>query len=187
MGLARLNVWVSDVADPCGTFKGGGTMTILDCDGVLAWPCGRFLNPDGKWEPVPGGEYRGLPFRCGHLEVELPPGCYWVTAGYVGQPGGGFIHFNYTTHVGIVQVGCDETACVKLYNPTIRLCWNWFFAGLKALSAVRGSGITAAQVRQVEEVGRRVLAKAPVLPMEETLEQVLDELVKPPKRQQRQR
>ena len=45
----------------------------------------RFLNPDGKWEPVPGGEYRSLPFRCGHLEVELPPGCYWVTAGYVGQ------------------------------------------------------------------------------------------------------
>ncbi len=183
MGLARMNIWVSDVADPCGTFKGGGTMTILDCKGVLEWPCGRFLSPDGKWVPVPGGAYRDLPFRCGHLEVELPPGCYWVTAGYVGHPVGGFIHFNYTTHVGIVEVSCDETACVKLYNPTLRLCWDWFHAGLRAVAGTRGAGITAAQVREVENVVGGVLKDVPTQPIEETLEKVLADLVGSAKKQ----
>lgn len=183
MGVARLNIWVSDVADPCGTFKGGGTMTILDCDGVLEWPCGRFRDPAGNWKPVPGGAYRDLPFRCGHLEVELPPGCYWVTAGYVGGPWAGIIHFNYTTHVGIVQVTCGDTACVKLYNPTLRLCWDWFFAGLRAVAGVRGAGITAAQVREVQRVVEGVLTKVPTLPIEETLEKVLADMVAAAKKQ----
>jgi hypothetical protein len=179
VGLARLNVWVSDVADPCGTFKGAGTMTILDCHGVLEWPCGRFLTPDGKWVPVPGGAYHDLPFRCGHLEVELPPGCYWVVAGYVGPPIGGSIHFNYTTHVGIVEVGCDETACVKLFNPTIRLCWDWFHAGLRVLAAAGGRrGITAGQLKEIENVVGGVLKDVPTLPIEETVEQIFDSLVK---------
>ena len=61
MGLSKLNIWVSDVADPCGTWPGGGYMTIFDCKGILKWPCGRYLNPDGKWEDVPNGVYKDLP------------------------------------------------------------------------------------------------------------------------------
>ncbi len=38
MGVGRLNVWVSDVADACGTWSGAGRMTIFDCDGILRWP-----------------------------------------------------------------------------------------------------------------------------------------------------
>jgi hypothetical protein len=182
MGLARMNIWLSDVADPCGTFKGSGRMTVLDCKGVLEWPCGRFLDPDGKWQPVPGGAYHDLPFRCGHLEVEVPPGCYWVTAGYVGPPVGGIVHFNGTTHVGIVEVGCDETACVKLYNPTLRLCWDWFLVGLRTLAGARGTGITAAQVREVENVVGGILKEVPTLPIEETMERVLGELTASPKK-----
>src|SRR5579859_3428216 len=125
MGIAKLNVWVSDVADACGTWPGNGGITILDCKGILEWPCGRYLDPTGEWRLVPNGKYENLPFRCGHLEVELPPGCYWAIAGYV-SPGAGFIHLNYTTHVGIAEVGCDQTACIKLFNPSVRLCWNWF-------------------------------------------------------------
>ncbi len=152
MGTGRLNVWVSDVADPCGTFNGSGRMTIFDCEGILQWPCGRFLAPNGQWQPVPNGIYRNLPFRCGHLEVELPPSCYWVIAGSV-SPAPGFIHLNYTTHVGIVQVGCNETACVKLYNPTLRLCWNWFLAGLRILSTAHPqAGIDPEEVEKLQNI-----------------------------------
>ncbi len=134
MGLGKLNIWLSEVADPCAIFDGEGEMTILDCNGVLRWPCGRFLHPSGDWEMVPNGEYLNLPFRCGHLEVMVPPGCYWVVAGNVRPKGGGEIHFNETSHVGIVHVGCDQTACVKIFNPSRWLCWHWFKAGLKNLA-----------------------------------------------------
>jgi hypothetical protein len=169
MGLAKLNIWVSEVADPCGTWSGTGAMTILDCKGILAWPCGRYLNPDGKWQAVPNGNYRNLPFRCGHLEVELPPGCYWVIAGNI-TPIGGYIHLNYTTHVGIVEVGCNQDACVKLFNPSVRLCWNWFNAGLRVLAANKKTGIDAKQVEAVQRAVETLLKDAPRLPIEQVID-----------------
>ena len=175
MAMAKLNIWVSDVGDPCGTWDGGGTMTIFDCKGILEWPCGRYLNPDGKWAPVPGGFYKDLPFRCGHLEVEVPPGCYWVIAGYVSP--GHFIHLNYTTHVGIVQVGCDETACVKIYNPTIRLCWDWFRVGLRVLAESGQARIAPERVNELEKNVEEMLRDAPHLPIEATIEGVFADLV----------
>lgn len=135
-------------------------MTVLDCKGILEWPCGRYLGPEGNWVPVPNGLYANLPFTCGHLEVEVPPGCYWVIAGYVSK-NPGFIHLNYTTHVGIVEVGCDQTACVKLYNPTLRLCWNWFLVGLRMLSQ-RGQ-LHPEQVAEAEKVVERLLQQVHVL------------------------
>lgn len=168
MGLAKLNIWVSDVADPCGTWKGTGSMSVLDCKGILDWPCGRYLNPDGKWQPVPNGKYQNLPFKCGHLEVELPPGCYWVIAGYTGvNPG--FIHLNGTTHVGIVEVGCDQDACVKLFNPTARLCWNWFKAGLQFLAATPKGGVDQKRIDELEKNVEALLKDAPRLPIEEVI------------------
>src|SRR4030066_2032834 len=110
MGIAKINIWLSGVADPCGTLKGDEKVTVFDCKGILEWSCGRYML-GGRWVPVPGGKYFNLPAKCGHLEVEVPPGCYWITAGGV-YPSPGLLHFNYATHVGIVQVGCDETACV---------------------------------------------------------------------------
>jgi hypothetical protein len=83
MGVGRLNIWISDVADACGTSTLSGRATIFDCDGILAWPCGRFRTSGTDWQIVPQGTYRNLPFRCGHLEAEVPPGCYWVVAGSV--------------------------------------------------------------------------------------------------------
>jgi hypothetical protein len=177
MGVARLNIWVSDVADPCGTFKGSGQMSILDCKGVLEWPCGRFADPEGQWRPVPNGQYHDLPFRCGHLEVEVPPGCYWAVAGYVGPPIGHGIHLNGTTHVGIAEVACGQTACVKLFNPTLRLCWDWFLVGLRA-AAVGGHEpvIQEEQIREIEERGNEILKAVGAAPIEETVESVLADL-----------
>jgi hypothetical protein len=176
MGMGKLNIWVSDVADPCGTWSGEGYMTILDCKGVLAWPCGHWLAPDGTWQPVPRGEYRDLKFVCGHLEVEVPPGCYWVVCG--GVYGQHPLHFNYTTHVGIVQVGCDETACVKLYNPSLRLCWDWFLVGLRGNAVLNPAALDPGRVDDLEKQVNAMLERAPRLRHEAVIEQVFEELLK---------
>lgn len=175
MGIGRLNIWVSDVADACGTWRGSGRVTIFDCDGILSWPCGRFRTEGTDWQPVPNGFYRNLPFRCGHLEAELPPGCYWVIAGNV-SPGAHHIHLNYTTHVGIVQVGCDQHACVKLYNPSIRLCWNWFRIALQ-IEAAKGR-MDREAVGEVEKlVEGRLLEGVPRNVTEGLVEEYFGELV----------
>jgi hypothetical protein len=185
MGVGILNIWVSEVADPCGTYKGGtaeggGGITVLDCKGVLEWPCGRFRTPEGEWVPVPGGQYLNLPFECGHLDVEVPPGCYWAIADWT-TPMPGYIHFNYGTHVGITEVGCDQTACVKLYNPSIRQCWDWFLLGLRMI-AIHG----AADPNRVEEVASIVegelLAGAPRLPVERVLQRRFEDIVQAARR-----
>lgn len=177
MGLAKLNIWVSDVADPCGTWKEEGRMTVLDCKGVLSWPCGRYLAPGGKWLPVPNGTYKDLPFKCGHLEVELPPGCYWVVAGFV-LLHKEYIHFNKTTHVGIVEVGCNEDACVKLFNPTVRLCWRWLLVGLQILAATPQAKINANAVNAIEKSVEDLLRDVPRLPIEGVIEDHFRDLVK---------
>lgn len=176
MGVGRLNVWVSDVADPCGTWPEGGAMTILDCKGILVWPCGRFRTEGTDWKKVPNGRYHNLPFRCGHLEAELPPGCYWVVVGAV-YPKKGYIHFNKTTHVGIAQVGCDQSACVKLYNPSLWLCWKWFRTGLHALAEAGDDLVDPEEIRRLENrVERRILRKIPPDPKDEIFEEILADL-----------
>jgi hypothetical protein len=176
MGVAKLNIFVSDVADPCGTWNGGGRMTIFDCKGILNWPCGRYRAPDGTWQPVPNGHYENLPFRCGHLEVEVPPGCYWAVAGYA-SPGPKWIHLNYTTHVGIVGVRCDETACVKLYNPTVRLCWDWFWIGLRMLTLPRSEPpLDPEKVKRLEELANDLLREIPAHPIEAVIERTFDSI-----------
>lgn len=183
MSTAHLDIWVSDVADPCGTWRGEGQITIFDCKGVLEWPCGRIRDVEGEWQRVPNGAYRNLRFACGHLEAEVPPGCYWVIAGYASAPGPR-IHLNYTTHVGIVQANCGETACVKLYNPTLRLCWDWFLSGLRVLAARGQGGIDTARVEELEGMVDELLREAPRLPIERVLEREFEDLAELAKREQ---
>ena len=155
-------------------------MTILDCEGILYWPCGRYLAPDDTWQPVPGGQYRNLPFKCGCLEVELPPGCYWVIAGHI-TPSQSRIHLNYTTHVGIVQVGCGEAACVKLFNPSLRLCWNWFRIGLRMNAIPRSPApVDPEKVKQIENLVEELMHEldTPMLPVEKTIDAVFEEIFK---------
>jgi hypothetical protein len=176
VGVARLNIWLSGVGNPCSTFNGKGRITVLDCHGILVWPCGRYLDARGRWEPVPHGRYHNLPFRCGHLEVEVPPGCYWVVSGGV-WPAERGIHFNNTTHVGIIEVSCDQTACVKLFNPTLRLCWDWFLVGLRVAAAGgEGPEIARDRVDELERLAEAILEPVERAPIEETAERVLAEL-----------
>jgi len=81
MSLGRLNVFVSELDHGCKVDSRTWFVTIYDCDGrVFEW-CGR--------------RYVAIPARCGHLEIELPPGCYTLLAAWSFAVGpGGIIYEN---------------------------------------------------------------------------------------------
>ena len=168
MGVGKINIWVSDVDNACGIWDGSGIITVFDCKGILTWPCGRYQEPNGNWVPVPNGEYKNLPFRCGRLEVEVPPGTYWVTAGSV-TANDNFIHLNYATHVGIARVDCSEPTCVTLFNPSVRLCWNWFLIGARMIALSGKTKITTDKVEELARLGEDLLKDAPHLQIEKNL------------------
>ena len=145
MGMAKLNVWISAMDDPCGVDDRTWYVTVYDCDGnVLQW-CGR--------------KYVVLPAKCGHLEVEVPPGCYYLKAVWSFRFFGGIFYVNHFTDAAIVQAVCDQTACVKLFNPSIHRC------GIIVLRAVRDlvlqKAIKPEMARQFEAALNGVLANVP--------------------------
>lgn len=183
-GVGKLNIWISDVADACGIWDpkddaSGQKITIFDCDGIFRWRCGRYLTCNSTWQAVPNGLYQNLPSRHGHLEVELPPGCYWVIAGGT-KPYPGYIHLNNTSHVGIVQVKCGKTSCIKLFNPSIRTCWNWFRFGLLSNAAQQLWNKRQLEIiDKIEKLARELLQKEPMTPADKQIEDVLKALLKP--------
>jgi hypothetical protein len=123
MGLAKLNIWVSDTDDPCSVSSIPWYITIFDCDGnVLQW-CGR--------------RYVVMPAKCGHLEVEVPPGCYYIKAvwNFRLMPQAKIVYWvNHFTDAAIVQAVCDQTVCVKLFNPSIHRCGEIAVRAMKDLA-----------------------------------------------------
>ncbi len=112
MGLARLNIWIHGIEDPCRISNKTWYVVVTDCQNrVVEW-CGR--------------KYADLPAKCGHREVSLPPGCYlvWAALNVFDIKGG--IQGNYVTHFAFAKVDCHETACVHLYAPTYKKCWQAF-------------------------------------------------------------
>jgi hypothetical protein len=125
MGLATLNVWVHDQADPCKINDGFWYVTVTHCNGnVVEW-CGQ--------------TYRGEDAKCGHAEFALPPGCYVVRGFQVfwlpNKPVP-FIWFNFTERAFVV-VNCDERACVHLLTATF---WRWFRDAGRAAEYLAKSG-----------------------------------------------
>jgi hypothetical protein len=122
MGLAKLNVWISGRDDPCSVSPRTWYVTIYNCDGsVLEW-CGR--------------KFVVLPARCGHLEVEVPPGCYYVKAVWGYRPvRPGVYWVNHFTDAAIVQACCEKTTCVKLFNPSAHRCGYIYIRALQDLVA----------------------------------------------------
>lgn len=126
MSTARLNVWIYKKGDACHIDDATRWFVhITDCHGnVLHW-CGR--------------KYAFLPARCGHLEVEIPPGCYTVFASWTPekevhpphQPFG-----NHLTHVQIVRANCGDHVCVNLFQPTGHYCGTWWDKTLTAYTPV---------------------------------------------------
>ncbi len=116
MSTAKLNVWITARADACHIDdKEQYYVHITDCHGnPLMW-CGT--------------TYTFLKTTCGHLEVEIPPGCYTVFASHTPresvadqyQPFG-----NLLTHVQVVRANCGDHVCVTLFAPGMHYCGTWF-------------------------------------------------------------
>jgi len=110
MGFATLDVWIHDIQDPCRISNQNWFVNVTDCSNrVVEW-CGR--------------RFAGIPAKCGHVEIVLPPGCYtvWGAVSVAILPP--FLYANHITHFGMVNLSCDQRACVNLYAPTYHLCWR---------------------------------------------------------------
>jgi hypothetical protein len=137
MSTATLNIWITEFGDACHIMKPhfpDGKLEewfvhITDCHGdPLVW-CGK--------------RYTFLPTKCGHLEIEIPPGCYTVFASHtpankVWVPPYG----NRLTHVQVVRANCGDHVCVTLFSPTLWYCGTWFHQAintqLEGLAQVKG-------------------------------------------------
>ena len=108
MGTAKINVWVTERGQPCKITSRDWRVAVAHCNGeILEW-CGK--------------KYDNIPAKCGHAEIEVPPGCYVVAASYHFWYVEGVLMGNVVTDHAIVQVSCGETACVTLYTPTANSC-----------------------------------------------------------------
>jgi len=145
MGMTKINVWVSGIDDPCSVDNRTWYVTIYDCDGnVLQW-CGK--------------KYVVLPAKCGHLEVEVPPGCYYIKAVWGFSLVGSIYYVNHFTDAAIVQACCDKTVCVKLFNSSIHRCGTIVVRAIQNL--VQQKAVKPELARQHEAALHAVLATIP--------------------------
>lgn len=153
MGLARLNIWISGMNDPCSVDDDHKWfVTIYDCDGnILEW-CDR--------------KYLLMPARCGHLTTEVPPGVYYISAVWSYSLDRQKYWCNHFTDSAIVHAICDQTTCVKLFNPSLHRC-GWIY--LRALRQLVDAKVTK------PELGRRILE------IVERLQELLKDVPVPPK------
>jgi hypothetical protein len=146
MSTAKLNVWITAIGDPCHMMQERSDeqwyVHIVDCEGkVLTW-CGR--------------KYRDIETKCGHVEIDIPPGCYAVFASHT--KGGGEGNFgNRLTHVQIVRANCGDHVCVTLFSPTLWYCGTWFADAVRQQTvALRRAGVN-------EEVARNAIGAVEAL------------------------
>lgn len=147
MGMAKLNVWISGIDDPCSVSNRTWYVTIYDCDGnVLEW-CGR--------------RYVVMRAKCGHLEVKVPPGCYYIKAvwGFTVVIPGLVYRVNHFTDAAIVQARCEKTTCVKLFNPSAHRCGYIYVRAIRDL--VRQKGLQPEVARNAEDALHAVLEQIP--------------------------
>jgi hypothetical protein len=120
VSTAKLNIWVTKVGDPCRIDDSVQWFVhILHCNGeILQW-CDK--------------KYANLPTKCGHLEVEIPPGCYMVVATW--SPGAGTTVptslGNHISHLQIIRANCGDHLCVTLFPPTFHWCGVWWLVALR--------------------------------------------------------
>jgi hypothetical protein len=114
MGMAKLNVWVRDKDFPCKPdMRWKWSVDVFVCDGTpLKWCGTTYYGAHETWH--------------GHVEIEVPPGCYIVRA-RTGSKG----HHNLFTHATMVIVRCGDTACVNLVPPGVWTCGVQFNMALE--------------------------------------------------------
>ena len=124
MGMARLNIWITDLGHPCKMAQRDWVVAIAGCDGkVLEW-CGK--------------TYDSVPAPCGHVDLEVPPGCYVIRASAHTWWSEGLLIGNWATDRAVVQACCDEHHCVTLYAPSVMACWVPLFEIVLQVMADKG-------------------------------------------------
>jgi hypothetical protein len=144
MSTARLNVWVTQVGKPCRIdSERTWFVHILHCNGeILEW-CGR--------------RYVNLKTECGHLDVEIPPGCYTVVATWSPSHDPNNVPTslgNHISHLSIVRANCGDHVCVTLFPPTFHFCGIWW------LTAVADAVKMDALPREVADRAREAVEAA---------------------------
>jgi hypothetical protein len=136
MSTATLNVYITELGEPCTVTNRRWVVAVSHCDGtVLNWSEGRYRHRSGdpwtKIEPhVPpstpplpqGWYYDSIPADNGHVEIEVPPGCYVLRATMHSWFTHGLIYGNWATDHAVVQACCGHDVCVTLYAPTGPQC-----------------------------------------------------------------
>lgn len=90
-----------------------------------------------------------IPTRDGHVEIEVPPGCYLVAASMHTWFVNGVLHGNWATDRAIVQACCGEDVCVGLYASSFQPC-NWIFQQVIAM-LLQNKAIAAEDARRVQD------------------------------------
>ena len=142
MSTAILNTWITNIGDPCtisnvSPVRGyDWKVAVLHCDGrVLNWSEGRYrFHRDDRWTKIPnhvrpedpkkerGHWYENILTRDGHVEIEVPPGCYVLVASLHNWVQHGKLFGNWVTDHAIVQACCDKDVCATLYAPSVWRC-----------------------------------------------------------------
>jgi hypothetical protein len=119
-------------------------VTITDCLGrPLVW-CKK--------------KYIFMPTKCGHLEVDVPPGCYTVFASH--NPGGIPPFGNTLTHVQVVRVNCNDHVCVTLFAPGMHYCATWFKVAVETqIEGLGQNNIDAKLARETVAALEKFIAK----------------------------
>jgi hypothetical protein len=178
MSTGKIDVWITTEGDPCHVRELGvdypepWVVAIWDCCGrVLTW-CGR--------------RYFGLQTKCGHLEIEVPPGCYVLRAAEAMWWDTNGVRGNYWTDHAVVQVSCGQEVCVTLVAPSTHNCgWGWLHVleGLRGVQAVPGDLLDAA-IRANRAVVERLPRSDFEYATEESMLQLVREAekIRPPNR-----
>lgn len=146
MSTANLNVWITRIGDPCHIDDGVWFVHVLDCEGrVLEW-CRR--------------RYSFIEAKCGHVQIEVPPGCYVVFAGH-SPAGTGIPPFgNQLTHIQVVRINCGDHACVTLFSPSMHFCGTWFaHAVLTQLGVLEKANVDVRAARAAAEAVNAFIGK----------------------------
>jgi hypothetical protein len=143
MSTARLNVWVTAVGDPCRIDnQHQWYVHVLHCEGdILEW-CDR--------------RYTNIPTRCGHVEFDIPPGCYMVCATWSPAPptpGAPTSLGNHISHLVSIRANCGDHVCVTLFPPTFHWCGIWWLVAARQLMELQALDRDAAQAA-IEAVER---------------------------------
>lgn len=172
MSTARLNVWVTEVGNACRIDNlHQWFVHVLHCDGeILRW-CDR--------------EYINLATKCGHLEVEIPPGCYMVVATWSPAPPGQTVPTslgNHISHLVTIRANCGDEICVTLFPPTFHWCGHWWLIALREnieLNLLPAEAADAAKAAQ--EAVERLLDQLPPDDFTQRMLRITEQRPNPPR------